>query len=79
MTGAEESQLRVLLTKVRQERPDVFTDLVVDVMVARLGENTVTTLIRSDEDEIPEVAIVVAKGTKPTVELLRMAKEMQGE
>lgn len=75
MKEAEENTLRNLLTRMRQEDPTGFVNLVIDVMLARVGDNQIILMDRFDADDIRDSTIVVGKGVGAAARLTELTAE----
>lgn len=77
MTEADENNLRVLMARLRDERPEDFAAMFVDVMLFRMEDNSLRALRHVDGDEIPDAAVVIFKGVRPASWALKSIEEMK--
>ena len=67
MTEADENNLRVLIAQMRDESPEEFVTLMMEVLIYRLEPNSIIGIRHKDEDDIPVAMIVVCKGLGPAM------------
>lgn len=65
MTELEENTLRSLLARHREEDPVAFVDLLLQTLLIRLDDNSISGFKHHDDDKIPDALFVVFKGYKP--------------
>lgn len=78
MTEVDENNFRVLLTRFREEKPDEFILLLLQSLMNRLGDNSISAFRHKDDDQIPVGLVVIFKGIKPAAWAEESLLELQG-
>lgn len=85
MTEADHNSLRNLIGRLREENPQEWVSLLFQSMLNRMDENAITMIRHTDDDSIPDAALLVFHGYAPTkwadslvTELNSRIRELQG-